>query len=223
MQKMRKLAAVCAFFFIALCFCSTMSYAVEIPDEPPDNEPEITVETESVVPEPEPEVFIPVIPDGTGTVIDVFEGEDGRKFYTIQTPAGNTFYLIIDFTRTSNNVYFLGAVTEKDLLALAEKSGNGVTSVSAIPDTNTQQISEPTLGDQDDPKPEDTGNSGSFSMILVVLIVLVGGGAGFYFKIYLPKKNADNSRDEYEGEDDDYDSGDGEYDAEPEDDLPWEE
>ena len=67
-----------------------------------------------------------VLPPGTGEVAEVYADENGRKFYTIQTPAGNTFYLVIDFTKETENVYFLDAVAEKDLLALAEKAGNAI-------------------------------------------------------------------------------------------------
>jgi hypothetical protein len=61
-------------------------------------------------------------PDGTGTIVDSATDKDGKQFYTITTPAGNTFYLIIDLERDSDNVYFLDAVMEKDLMALAEQA-----------------------------------------------------------------------------------------------------
>lgn len=63
------------------------------------------------------------IPGGQATLIeDISEAEDGsgREFYTFSTPAGNVFYLVIDKEKDSENVYFLNAVTESDLIALAE-------------------------------------------------------------------------------------------------------
>ena len=63
----------------------------------------------------------PLTPDGQATVVDDVTDGDGKEFYTIVTPAENTFYLVIDKQRDSDNVYFLNAVTESDLLALAEK------------------------------------------------------------------------------------------------------
>ena len=62
----------------------------------------------------------PFTTDGTGTVVDNATDEDGKEFFTITTPSENVFYLVIDRQRTEENVYFLNAVTEKDLLALAE-------------------------------------------------------------------------------------------------------
>ena len=59
----------------------------------------------------------PFTPEGTGTVVDNATDEDGKEFYTIQTPDEHVFFLVIDKQRTSENVYFLDAVTEKDLLS----------------------------------------------------------------------------------------------------------
>ncbi len=65
----------------------------------------------------------PFTPEGTGTVVDNATDEDGKEFYTITTPSEHVFYLVVDKQRDSENVYFLDAVTEKDLLALAESDG----------------------------------------------------------------------------------------------------
>ncbi len=72
-------------------------------------------------PEPEPEQR-PFTPDGQASVLDHATEEEGKEFYTFVTPEENIFYLVIDRQRESENVYFLNAVTENDLLELAEKS-----------------------------------------------------------------------------------------------------
>ena len=61
-------------------------------------------------------------PDGQGEVLDHLHSGDGIEFITITTPVGNVFHLIIDHTRSSNNVFFLNAVTEWDLLTLAAEA-----------------------------------------------------------------------------------------------------
>jgi len=218
MRKLYKLTAVIAVFLIAMTFFCTVAHA-----EPAEEPTETPIESVTETPEPPEEEFnIGDIPPGVGTVVDVFHDEIGRKFYTIQTPAGNTFYLIIDFTRQNENVYFLDAVNERDLLALAEKGDNAQPggNISAIPDPNGNNTSDPP-GNPTDPKPEPTDNGSNFMTLLVVLVVLIGGGAGYYFKIYRKKKD-NEIRDEYEDEPDDY-AGD-DYETEPEDDSPpWEE
>ena len=159
--------------------------------------PEEVTETPAPEPVAAPNPFTPA---GTGTVIDNATDEDGKEFYTIMTPSENVFYLIIDKQREQENVYFLNAVTEKDLLALAEKSEE--TEEPAEPATPATSVTpEPTP--EPAPEPEKGGNG---MMIVVVLVLLAGGGAGYYFKVYRPKQErADNAEDDYsEYEDDPY-------------------
>lgn len=59
--------------------------------------------------------------------VDNATDADGKEFFTITTPAENVFYLVIDRQRETENVYFLNAVTEADLLALAEISEEPIT------------------------------------------------------------------------------------------------
>jgi len=179
-------------------------------------EPEPTPEpSQSAVPaEQKPaDGLRPFTPDGTGTVVDNIVEQNGKEFFTITTAEDNVFYLIIDRARDSENVYLLNAVTEDDLLALAEKSGSGGTSQSAIP-TPTPEV-KPTPEPTPEPEPEtpakDSGNGG---MILIVLLVVAGAGvAGYYFKVMKPRQEAAASPDEF---DDDEDDDDMEYEDEPE-------
>lgn len=165
--------------------------------------PEEVTETPAPEPVAAPNPFTPA---GTGTVIDNATDEDGKEFYTIMTPSENVFYLIIDKQREQENVYFLNAVTEKDLLALAEEPAEPATPATSV---TPEPTPEPA------PEPEKGGNG---MMIVVVLVLLAGGGAGYYFKVYRPKQErADNAEDDYsEYEDDPY--------TEQEDDsVPWQE
>ena len=103
----------------------------------PDTETEETEEisqaaSASTDPDAEREP-VPFTPGGQATVVDEATGEDGKLFYTFSTPEGNVFYLVIDRQRDSDNVYFLNAVTEQDLLSLAEGGEEG-TGESAIPE-----------------------------------------------------------------------------------------
>lgn len=165
---------------------------------------------------------VPLTPDGQATVLDNATGEDGKEFYTIQTPDENVFYLIIDNQRDTENVYFLNAVTEADLMALAVKEDDAP-QTDAIPDPEpacicTEQCAAGevntdcpvcTLTRKDctgkapvtdtetepDKKPEKTKSGGSGTLILVLLVALAAGGAGYYFKIYKPKKDLDDAED----------------------------
>ena len=122
----------------------------------------------------------PFTPSGTGTVIDNATGEDGKEFFTIMTPDENVFYLVIDRQRGSENVYFLNAVTEADLMALAEIQPPP----APVPVITQPTVPEPTP----EPQPEQQKNSSG--MILLILVVILGGGAAYYLKIYRPKQQA---------------------------------
>ena len=183
MRKPKRLAALCAAFFMAVSLCSTVVHAEEAP-------------TGSVSSVPAGDD----LPSGTGTVKEVYTDEEGRKFYTVQTPAGNTFYLIIDFTQQTENVYFLDAVAEKDLLALIEQAGATVTDeTESTPDEEVGDtpVSEPS-GEEAAGQTEGENNSGLFSMILVAAVVVIGGGAALYFKVIRKKRGNPSTHEEYE-------------------------
>ena len=129
---MRKLrywtAALCA--VVLLCGMALPAYAftdeseiyeeegiveeTPIPEEPTE---ESTGGVEWEVVENDPN---PLMPSGTGTVIDNATNEDGKEFFVIEAEDGSVFYLVIDRQRSTENVYFLNATTVSDLLPLAE-------------------------------------------------------------------------------------------------------
>lgn len=162
----------------------------------------------------------PFTPDGQATVVDEATDGDGKDFYTFTTPEGNVFYLIIDHQRDSDNVYFLNAVTENDLLALAESSGNG--NGGAIPTTDPvpQTDPEPTPDPEPEPKTQSGGNG---TMIFIVIAIIAIGGAGYYIKIVRPKQQASTMGDD-EGDFEDEDDGEEmKFEDEPEEDYPEDE
>lgn len=130
----------------------------------------------------------PFTPDGTGTVMDNATDGDGKEFFTVETPDGNVFYLIVDRQRGTDNVYLLNAVTENDLASLAKPGdGKSVSAVETPPPTTTappDTTPEPTPT----PAPEKSASDNTGTIIFVVIAVLAVGGAGYYFKILRPKQ-----------------------------------
>lgn len=200
------------FFMAALavifCFCGSATVAYAGGGEEVSDETAATETQEEAATEKESNPFTPA---GTGTVVDTATNEDGKQFYTITTPAGNIFYLIIDLERNSDNVYFLDAVTEKDLLALAAQVEGADTSESTTTGTTPEApaVSEPLPEDSEDTsdaqtEPSSGGVSGS--LVFILIAVLAAGGIGYYFKIYKPKQQSaldDEFDEEYEDEDGD--------------------
>lgn len=175
-----------------------------------------------------PEGATPFTPDGTGTVMDNATEADGKEFYTITTADDNVFYLIIDKQRTDGNVYFLNAVTEDDLMALAEKS-DGTDGQSAVPTPEPEPTPQPTPDLEPEAEPEPEKSNGMGTVIFIVLAIAAVGGVGYYVKIVRPKQQAAFEDDGFEDEDDygeDSDLG-AEYDQDleylPDDDGEYEE
>ncbi len=158
----------------------------------------------------------PFTPAGQASVVDEATESDGKDFYTFTTPAGNIFYLIIDHQRESENVYFLNAVTENDLLALAENSGSSSGSAIPTPDPVPQPDPEPTPDPELAPSEKESGGNGT--MIFLVIAIIALGGAGYYIKIVRPKQQAAASGDDEDDFEDGDDDEEMEFEDEPEDD-----
>lgn len=144
-------------------------------------------------PEAQPETQNPFSTDGTGTVVDNATDEEGKEFYTITTPDENIFYLVIDKQKTTDNVYFLNAVTKADLLPLAEKSEEETE--TPVPEPEPEPEPEPPE-EVMEPEP-DAPDSNLPAILLVGAVALIGGGAGYYLKIYKPKHQAPDLEDDY--------------------------
>jgi len=201
-------AALTAAFLFSTA-STVKAYAGGIPDEPSyytgiynNTAPPIIPETPTTQ---------PLTPPGTGTVIDNVTNENNIEFFTITSANGNIFFLIIDRQRDTENVYFLNAVTERDLLALAEESGDDITAWGGastpppiIPNTPTIPTT-PELEVDTEPEaiPESEQSGGGMGMLIPLLLLALGGGAaGYYFKIYKPKQQQANIESD---EDFDYD------------------
>ena len=133
-------------------------------------------------------------------------GTEGTKeFYMISTKSGKVFYLIVDNSRSQDNVYFLTEVSEKDLMNFT------LSDTVTLPDVGTV-YAEP---EEQEPEPEETpetedaeteevqmpeDKSPVGSYLLIGLVAVGALGAGYYFKIYKPKHEYDDE-DEYEEDD----------------------
>jgi hypothetical protein len=132
--------------------------------------------------------------------------EGTKVFYTISTKSGKIFYLVIDNSKSEDNVYFLTEVSENDLLNFtlsdtvtlpeedsitAEVEG----SVDASYDTDSTETDA--AEDDEVQMPEDKSGFGS-KIFVIIILALVFAGA-YYVKVYKPKHEDDD--EEYEEED----------------------
>mgnify|MGYP002801316637 FL=1 len=221
------LAIISAVLCIALFCLPACAYA-----DPYETEDTTTAET-----------YLPITPEGNMTVTDdlyqlivekiIQTGEDGtqtiesnvienKQFITVHTRSGAEFYIIIDRSQESENVYFLNKVDDDDLFALleAEESATPCTCdvKCAAGEVNTDCYvckmnmksctgttpvqTEPVV----EPEPGETTKSGNMLPVIILVLAAAGGAAVYFLKFRKskPKPSGTSDLDDYDyGEDDD--------------------
>ena len=211
---------------VVLCCAALTPAAFAYADDPETAETAGTVQ-ETDTPEDDAPVTggaEPLTPEGNLTLVDDIQGEAAgdKQFITVQTKAGNTFYIIIDRAADGENtVYFLNAVDEADLTALMEDgepavcdcttkcAAGAVDTACPVCAVNMTECVGPEPEPEPEPTPEPVEEPAEESVglnpavLLVVLLVLGGGGAFAYFKLVKGKKASTKGPDDL----DDYDYG----------------
>lgn len=186
----------------------------------------------------------PLTPKGNLTTVDdVHQVSDedtieDKQFITVQSKNGNTFYIIIDRNGDSENVYFLNAVDETDLMALMEDEQKvAVTSAATCTCTEkcevgsinadcavcsknkdnciAQAAATPVPDEKEQPAEKKQNTTMPFA-ILVLFALFGAGGAFCWFKVKNKKSSTKGDTDPNDlfEEDEDYET-EVETDAEP--------
>lgn len=223
---------------ILAVFCVTIfclpTYAMANPSE---IKPETTEATTA-------ETYPALTPNGNMTITDdlyqlivekiIQTGEDGtqiiesnvienKQFITVHTRSGAEFYIVIDRSQDSENVYFLNQVDDDDLFAIleAEDSATPCTceekcvagavnvdcyvckmSMKSCAGKEVAQT-EPIIK----PEPEAPAEKSNNMLPVILVLVFAGGGAAVYilkFRKDKPKMSGATDLDDYDyGEDED--------------------
>lgn len=200
---MKKLKKWLALFVMAVGIVSSANVtAFAYAEEPAQTEPvEAASGTEPTVLEENVQETeaTPFSVPGNGQVVDDKTNDDTKEFLTIQTKNGNTFFLVLDRSSNTENVYMLSMIDENDLAEFIENSSemNVETEAEAaqvvIPESET--IPEETEVETE--KEQEKEKAGvSTGVLLAALLLLAGGIGGFYYlKVVKPKK-AEEAADE---------------------------
>ena len=131
---------------------------------------------------------------GNAQLVDDKENDDTKQFLTIQTKKGNTFYMVIDRSGTSENVYMMSLVDENDLAEFLdenEETEKKEEPAVVLPETTATPEPETTVQPETEVKPESGGNKMLGSAVLGGGIVLVFGGLAAFALSKFRKKKED--------------------------------
>lgn len=127
-----------------------------------------------------------------------------QEFFIFQTKNERTFYLIIDRSKMSENVYLVTEVDEEDLLSFVKTPpGRLLAPVSPIPTQQSTTVTPVIESHQTEalPKPKLSIPLGSGTIITALIILILGAGFLLYWKVFRVRHNKVNEADFFE---DDY-------------------
>ncbi|HAC0715745.1 TPA_asm: DUF4366 domain-containing protein [Listeria monocytogenes] len=134
-------------------------------------------------------------PSGGGSVVESNNTSgEGKTFYTITTKDEQVFYIIVDNSKASDNVYLLTDVTQADLTQMVAENESPILKETPKAETNgTTSNTETEATPKKEPE-EATTNYLPF-ILLIGLVAGAIGGAYYYFKVYKPKQDLDDAED----------------------------
>ena len=250
--KTRLLAGLMAALCLAAVSPSASAAGYYASDESGHTRPPSAIESISVSQESvslpaqrQPNKSEALTPDGNLSLIDdIFVSNEvitesdvqNKQFITVQSKNGNYFYLVIDRSGDTENVYLLNLVDEADLMALME---DGTTNPTTIPTCScTEKCAVGTVNtdceicktemnrcagieakpdpqdteEMDEPATEEPQQMNLIAPIMLVILLIVGAGAGIYFYTTQKKKPVSDGTTDL----DEYDYGEAEAEYEEE-------
>ncbi len=128
---------------------------------------------------------------GNGELLDNKANDDTKQFLTIQTKNGNTFFLVMDHSSDTENVYMLSMIDENDLSEFMEEKEQPSI---VLPEAETT----PATGSQETTDKEEKGTNGNHKGVILAIVLLMASavGIGYYFKVAKPRKAEEQAEDE---------------------------
>lgn len=136
---------------------------------------------------------------GNGLLLDD-KSEDGTKqFLTIRTKNGNTFFMVLDRSNNTENVYMLSMIDENDLAEFIEDAQDKpktetpslVIPQKEAPSTDLEPTEEKGQAEKELKKNQSSGmNTGT---VFILIVILAGGIGGFYYlKVIKPNREEED-------------------------------
>ena len=132
---------------------------------------------------------------GNGQLVDDMSEDGTKQFLTVRTKSGNTFFMVLDRSNNTENVYMLSMNDENDLAEFLEEEKETEKKAPSIilPETETKpEVKEP----EKEVKVEKDGGMSVGTMFVVIILLLGGAGGYYYFKVLKPKREEEESESE---------------------------
>ena len=138
---------------------------------------------------------------GNGQLVDDLADDESKQFLTVQTKNGNTFFMVLDRSNNTENVYMLSMIDENDLAEfIGETKDEPETEQPSVVIPETEKPSVPDEAETEaelDEKEEKKGGMNTGALLAVVVLLAGGIGGYYYFKVLKPRQD----EDEADGED----------------------
>ena len=157
-----------------------------------------------------------ISPEGNLSLVDDlnYDEASGLQFMTVTTKDGHYFYIVIDRSGNSENVYFLNLVDEVDLMELMndeeksqfeeEKDDPPTQVLPVVDNTDTPLVSQE---EASSPSYEKSNGTASLAQLGIFVAIGIAITVGYYFLKVKPKNaysGIDEDREFYD--DDDYEN-----------------
>lgn len=199
-MRIKKWMVLCMVMLGTVFSTSMSSFAYTENAEQQTTESETAEETESteetaVLEENQSQTeATPFSVSGNGQLLDDKSEDDSKQFLTIQTKNGNTFFLVLDRSSNTENVYMLSMIDENDLQEFVSETKEAETPAVMLPEQETKSVD---TAPESEPAPETEAGGMNTGAILAIILIAAGViGGYYYFKIVKPKKAEEEAEDE---------------------------
>lgn len=136
---------------------------------------------------------------GNGQLVDELSDDGTKQFLTIQTKNGNTYFMVLDHSSNTENVYMLSMIDEDDLAEFikdAEPEEEAQEPSVVMPETGSLDVPAETGTETGEVQEKEEEGTDKSRLLLICALLAAGIGAGCYFKFVKPKKDSDEEDSE---------------------------
>ena len=142
---------------------------------------------------------------GNAQLVDDKENDDTKQFLTIQTKKGNTFYMVIDRSSNTENVYMMSLVDENDLAEfLDETETDKETKESTVVIPETTPETTPAAEEETEVKKEEKSGMNVKGLAAIVVAAILGFAGIAVYKKHGRSKDEDYVSEQLEFSDGPY-------------------